>query len=193
VEQVLLLDESGNAVGLEDKAVVHHAETPLHLAFSCYVFDPDGRLLVTRRALHKRTWPGVWTNTCCGHPLPDESIRSSVVRRLVDELGLPGVDRLDLALPRFRYRAVMDNGVVENEMCPVFFAVSSGDPAPNPEEVDSTTWVPWQEFATSVLDGSREISPWCRLQVQELVELGPDPLRWPVADPDELPPAAKDV
>jgi isopentenyl-diphosphate delta-isomerase len=191
VEQVLLLDEVGNRIGLADKAEVHHADTPLHLAFSSYLFDEQGRTLLTRRALHKKTWPGVWTNTCCGHPAPGEVMADSVLRRLADELGLPGATKLDLVLPRFRYRAVMPNGVVENEMCPVFRGVVTGEPNPNPDEVDSTEWVPWTDFVESVLDGTRDISPWCAMQVAELVRLGPDPLAWPVADTQDLPPAAR--
>ena len=121
----MLLDEDGNAVGVADKHAVHHAETPLHLAFSCYVLDEAGRLLVTRRALAKATFPGVWTNSCCGHPAPGEDLEEAVVRRVGQELGLSLRD-LRLVLPRFRYRAEMDNGVIENEMCPVFVAASAG-------------------------------------------------------------------
>jgi isopentenyl-diphosphate delta-isomerase len=189
VEQVVLLAEDGSAIGVEDKAVVHHAETPLHLAFSSYVFDSAGRIVLTRRALHKKTFPGVWTNTCCGHPLPDEDMAEAVLRRLRDELGLTCSDP-ELLLPRFRYRAEMD-GVVENEMCPVFRVLSDDEPTPNPDEVDSAERVPWAEFAQSVLDGTREISPWAKLQVAELVKLGPDPLRWPVADRTGLPSAVR--
>lgn len=189
VEQVVLLAEDGSAIGVEDKAVVHHADTPLHLAFSSYVFDSAGRIVLTRRALHKKTFPGVWTNTCCGHPLPDEDMAQAVLRRLQDELGMRCSDP-ELLLPRFRYRAEMD-GVVENEMCPVFRVLSDDEPVPNPDEVDSAERVPWTEFAASVLDGSREISRWAQLQVAELVQLGPDPLRWPVADRAELPSAVR--
>ncbi|GAA3626478.1 isopentenyl-diphosphate delta-isomerase [Lentzea atacamensis] len=189
VEQVVLLAEDGSAIGVEDKAVVHHAETPLHLAFSSYVFDSAGRIVLTRRALHKKTFPGVWTNTCCGHPLPDEDMGQAVLRRLRDELGLKCSDP-ELLLPRFRYRAEM-GGVVENEMCPVFRVLSDDEPTPNPDEVDSAERVPWAEFASSVLDGTREISPWSKLQVAELVKLGPDPLRWPVADRAGLPSAVR--
>ncbi len=190
MEQVVLLDESGTGIGVADKARVHHADTPLHLAFSSYLFAPDGRLLLTRRALHKKTWPGVWTNSCCGHPAPGEDAATAVTRRLADDLGVADVE-LELVLPAFRYRAVMENGVVENEMCPVFRGRLDHDPVPNPDEVDDFEWVPWADFRPAVLAGVRPVSPWCVLQVEELAKLGDDPWAWPVAALTELPPAAR--
>jgi len=190
MEQVVLLDERGRSIGVADKATVHDRQTPLHLAFSCYVFDPHGMVLLTRRARVKLTWPGVWTNTCCGHPAPGEPIAAAAVRRLRDELGLPD-GGVDLILPRFRYRAVMPSGVVENELCPVFRMVTTAVPRPEPAEVDAVEWVKWPAFAEAVSSGAREVSPWCRLQVRELLALGPDPLTWPVADAAELPPAGR--
>jgi isopentenyl-diphosphate Delta-isomerase len=189
VEQVVLLDETGEAIGVEDKATVHHRQTPLHLAFSCYVFNDRGEFLLTQRAHHKRTFPGVWTNTCCGHPAPEEEMKAAITRRLGEELGLR-VRGLELVLPGFRYRAEMDD-VVENEMCPVFMAFTSDSPSPNPDEVAETRWVSWPEFSAGVLSGEVEVSPWCRLQVAELAGLGPDPARWPTGAPVQLPPAAQ--
>lgn len=197
-ERVVLLDEEGNAVGTAAKREVHHERTPLHLAFSCYVFDGRGSVLVTRRALHKATFPGVWTNSVCGHPGPDEGLADAVVRRAGEELGVD-LDRVQLALPGFRYEAVMDNGVRENEMCPVFVAVASGTVDADPEEVADAVWEPWESFRDAVLDGSRDVSPWCRQQVALLA--GIDPLAAAsgrLADPDgdaalweALPPAAR--
>ncbi|MEV0056763.1 isopentenyl-diphosphate Delta-isomerase [Saccharopolyspora shandongensis] len=189
MEQVVLLDESGNAIGVEDKATVHHRRTPLHLAFSCYVFNDRGEFLLTQRAHHKRTFPSVWTNTCCGHPAPAEDMKAAIIRRLGEELGLT-VHGLELVLPGFQYRATMPNGVVENEKCPVFVAFTGSTPEPNPDEVAETRWVDWAEFSSAVLAGESEVSPWCSLQVRQLTELGPEPARWPKGSPASLPPAA---
>jgi len=186
VESVVLLDEAGRAVGTMPKSEVHHHNTPLHLAFSCYVFDAAGRVLVTRRALHKATFPGVWTNSCCGHPAPGEEIRDAVRRRVGEELGLALVD-LRLLLPRFRYRAVM-GGVTENEMCPVFVARTTDPVRADPDEVDEVAWEPWAAFRAGVLDGTRPVSSWCREQVGELPA---DPLGAAEAAYDGLPHAVR--
>lgn len=189
MEQVVLLDASGQAIGAEDKVTVHHRNTPLHLAFSCYVFNDRAEFLLTRRALHKRTFPGVWTNTCCGHPAPGEDMKAAIVRRLREELGLTVRD-LELVVPGFQYRAVMPNGVVENEKCPVFAAFTEDSPRPNPDEVAETRWVSWKEFSAGVLADRTEVSPWCALQVRRLTALGPEPAQWPAGALADLPPAA---
>jgi isopentenyl-diphosphate Delta-isomerase len=189
-EEVVLLDEAGRAVGTASKSAVHTGDTRLHLAFSCYVVNERGEFLLTRRALGKLTWPGAWTNSCCGHPLPGEDLTVSVARRLRDELGVAAV-RTGLVLPAFRYRARMDNGVLENEMCPVFVAVIADRPAPAAAEVAETRWVAWPGFAAAVREGRAVVSPWCALQVDELVAAGPDPLAWAPAPAHALPPAAR--
>ncbi|GAB3548415.1 isopentenyl-diphosphate delta-isomerase [Actinopolyspora lacussalsi] len=163
-EFVVLLDDSGEQVGTAPKSEVHHGDTPLHLAFSCYVFDAAGELLVTRRALQKRTWPGVWTNSCCGHPAPGEPMEAAVRRRVREELGLEiGTPRLRLA--NFRYRAVDVTGVVENEWCPVYTAVTDEPPAPDPSEIADWKRVIWEDFVLLAMRTPWAISPWAVEQV----------------------------
>lgn len=171
---VVLLDEHLRPVGELPKSRIHHHDTPLHLAFSCYVFDASGRLLMTRRATGKRTWPGVWTNSCCGHPLPDESSADAAARRLREELGLRMV-RSAVALPEFRYRAVAPDGMVENEFCPVLVGTVEGQPRPDPAEVLECRWVPWPEMVGLVSVAPWAISPWAALQIPQLDALPAPP------------------
>jgi isopentenyl-diphosphate delta-isomerase len=168
-ELVVLLDEDGNPRGVAPKTTVHTADTPLHLAFSCWLFDAADRVLLTRRAAAKRTWPLAWTNSFCGHPGPDEAVEEAVRRRAGHELGV-SLGELRLELPDFRYTARMASGITENEVCPVFTATLEGDPQPDPAEVDSFAWVPWSTLAPSVADDPERYSPWMRLQLPLLAE-----------------------
>jgi isopentenyl-diphosphate delta-isomerase len=171
---VVLLDEHRRPIGQLPKSQVHHGATPLHLAFSCYVFDGSGAVLMTRRAVTKRTWPGVWTNTCCGHPLPGEASTDAVARRLREELGLRLV-RSAVALPDFSYRAVAPDGMVENEFCPVLVGSVEGAPQPDPTEVLEYHWAPWLDVATLAETAPWAISPWSALQIPQLSALTSNP------------------
>ncbi len=165
-ELVVLVDDDGRAIGTAPKAGVHTASTPLHRAFSCYLFGPDGRLLLTRRATTKRTFPGLWTNSVCGHPGPGEGDLPAIARRAQQELGLV-VRRLEPVLPRFRYRAE-HLGVVENEICPVYRGRVDGDPRPDPAEVADWAWVDWAALPARLAAAPEVFSPWCRLQVDQM-------------------------
>jgi isopentenyl-diphosphate delta-isomerase len=166
-ESVVLLADDGSPVGLADKATVHGVDTPLHLAFSCHVFDGEGRILVTRRALGKLTWPGVWTNSFCGHPGPGESIEDAVIRRASDELGIR-LENLALVLPDFRYRAVDPAGIVENEVCPVFTATTTSQIWPAASEVAEWQWVEPRALLAAVDATPWAFSPWLTLQLPQL-------------------------
>ncbi len=113
-DQVILLNDDHDVIGEAPRASVHTQQTPLHLAFSCYVFNEAGEVLLTRRALSKRTWPGVWTNTCCGHPRPGEDMVAAIRRRLADELRRE-VDELLCVLPDFAYTATDASGIMDWE------------------------------------------------------------------------------
>lgn len=166
---VVLLDEAGRPIGQAPRERVHGTDTPLHLAFSCYLFDEAGRLLLTRRALTKRSWPGVWTNSCCGHPRPGEPPVQAVARRVADELGLIVRD-LRLVLPDYRYRAVDASGVVENELCPVWVGTAQGVLNPDPDEVMDACWADWATVVALAAGAPAMLSPWSAEQVPHLAQ-----------------------
>ncbi|MEP6482315.1 MAG: isopentenyl-diphosphate Delta-isomerase [Rhodoglobus sp.] len=167
IEQVVLVDDDGAAIGTADKLAVHSADTPLHLAFSCHVYSPAGEVLVTRRALGKLTWPGVWTNSFCGHPAPGESLEGAIARRALYELGIT-VSDLEVVLPDFRYRAVDASGIVENEICPVYRATTLDAVAPNPDEVAEFQWVDPAALHDAAVAAPYAFSPWLGWQLEQL-------------------------
>lgn len=166
-EMVVLVDDQNRVIGTAPKRDIHHSETPLHRGFSVFLFNSRGELLLQQRAFTKQTWPGVWSNSCCGHPMPDETFEQAADRRLEFELGLKGI-ALAEALPDFRYRAEKD-GVVENEICPVFIGFTEAVPKPNPDEVEAVKWVDWNEFVASLDVPETDISPWAAEEVRQLV------------------------
>lgn len=170
-EQVVLLDDTGAPIGVADKLGVHTADTPLHLAFSCHVYNEDGLVLVTRRALTKLTWPGVWTNSFCGHPAPGESFDDAIARRASVELGIT-IGQLTLILPDFRYRAVDASGIVENEVCPVYRAVTTDAVVANPDEVSEFEWVTPESLTAAALAAPYAFSPWLGWQLEQLSTTG---------------------
>jgi isopentenyl-diphosphate delta-isomerase len=178
-EKVVLLGEDRTPIGSELKHLVHSATTPLHLAFSCHVLNAAGQVLVSRRSLAKRTWPGVWTNSFCGHPQPDEPMEDAVVRRAREELGLTVRD-LRIVLPDFRYRAVDASGIVENEVCPVYLAVTDEEPWPNPAEVMDECWTDSAGLGSALRATPWAFSPWFVSQAREMALYAPP-------DPDTAP------
>ncbi len=167
---VVLLDEDGRPSGTARKDEVHTLDTPLHLAFSCWVFDGDGRTLLTRRSPAKLTWPGVWTNSFCGHPEPGEDLADAVHRRGWDELGARLAD-VRPALPLFRYRAVSASGIVENEVCPVYTAHLDSTLAPHPDEVADLRWTTLGDLRERVAAEPGPFSPWMLDQLDQLDQL----------------------
>ncbi|MCQ9342163.1 isopentenyl-diphosphate Delta-isomerase [Corynebacterium kozikiae] len=162
-ELVVLVDEHGTPTGVAEKATVHTENTPLHLAFSCYLRNAQGEILLTRRALGKLTWPGVWTNSACGHLAPEETAYQALRRRVPHELGLAVEALTDVReiLPHFSYRAVDSKGIVEWELCPVFVAQLSGQEiSPRADEVEEHAWVGPSQLLAAIDAAPFAFSPW---------------------------------
>lgn len=169
-ELVVLVDENDNALGVVPKSSVHGPETPLHRAFSLFLFrKSDGKLLLQQRSHEKKTWPLVWSNSVCGHPGPGEERIDAAVRRLDRELGMKA-DTIRFAVP-YRYRFTRD-GVTENEICPVFVGIASTEPNPAHDEVEATRWVGWDEFLAEIREHPGTYSEWCEEEALLLEENG---------------------
>jgi isopentenyl-diphosphate delta-isomerase len=168
-EQIIFVDEQGEPTGeTGDKLASHNANTRLHLAFSCYVFNDKGEFLVTRRALSKKVWPGVWTNSVCGHPAPGESMEAAMVRRLDYELGMTASD-FEVLLPTYTYKTPPFRGIVEHEFCPVYIARATSPVRANPDEVEEYKWLPWDEYVQMLeADNGEVYSWWCKDQLKQL-------------------------
>lgn len=167
-EYIVLVDEAGNEIGTAPKLESHHLHTPLHKAFSCYVFDGYGNFLVTQRALSKKVWPGVWTNSVCGHPGPGESDEAAIARRALDELGMT-VQDIAVLLPNYRYTTPPFDGIIENEICPVYAARLADGPQPNPDEVEGLTWLPWADYIADITANPDKYSYWAKDQLKQLL------------------------
>lgn len=165
-ELVVLVNDQNEEIGTAPKATVHTSETPLHRAFSVYIFNNNGEVLTQQRAGSKVTWPLVWSNSCCGHVSPGEDVADAAKRRVQQELHL-ALETVHNVLPQFRYRVELD-GIVENEICPVFLAKTDQQPQPDPSEVAAVEWIQWSNFLTAIHDPNTKYSPWAVLQVAEL-------------------------
>jgi len=169
-ELIVFVDEQGQPTGeTGPKLASHTANTKRHLAFSCYIFrEGDKKFLTTQRALKKKVWPGVWTNSVCGHPAPDESMEDAILRRAKFELGLNSLTGLQVVLPHYKYTTPPYDGIIENEFCPVYIAFTKEEPAPNPEEVEDHMWVDWPAYMTMLRHDPDKMSYWTKDQCQQL-------------------------
>ena len=158
-ELVVIVDASNTALGTAKKSEVHGVDTPMHRAFSSFLFRADGQFLITQRSRHKKTWPLVWTNSCCGHPAPGESFIDAVSRRVRFELGVTP-HHVTMIIPDYTYKYSRD-GVMEHEFCPVLVGLLTRDLRLNSAEIDSHEWVSWHEWCERV-EHDDLLSEWCR-------------------------------
>ncbi|HFZ8996987.1 TPA: isopentenyl-diphosphate Delta-isomerase [Citrobacter freundii] len=163
VEHVVLLDALDNPSGTLEKYAAHTRNTPLHLAFSCWLFNDQGQLLISRRSLSKKAWPGVWTNSVCGHPQEGEETEQAIIRRCRFELGVEIADLMPV-YPDFRYRASDANGIVENEVCPVYAARIASALQANAEEVMQYQWAGLEDILQALKVTPWAFSPWMAMQ-----------------------------
>ncbi|MEE1754090.1 isopentenyl-diphosphate Delta-isomerase [Streptomyces sp. SP18CS02] len=141
-----LVDEHGNTIGTAEKLAAHQAPGRLHRAFSVFLFDEEGRLLIQRRALGKYHSPGVWSNTCCGHPYPGEAPFAAAARRTFEELGVSPSLLAEAGTVRYNHPDPA-SGLVEQEYNHLFVGMVQSTLRPDPQEVEETAFVTARELA----------------------------------------------
>ncbi|MCF4998526.1 isopentenyl-diphosphate Delta-isomerase [Pseudomonas syringae] len=163
VEELILVDTQDESVGQAEKMDVHR-QGLLHRAFSIFIFDRQGRLLLQQRALGKYHSQGLWTNTCCGHPRPGERTVEAAKRRLIEEMGLM-CDLLEVHA--FIYHEQVTNDLIEHEYDHVYVGQSAVDPQANPEEALDWKWVTLTELARDITDEPQAYTVWFRKILKE--------------------------
>ena len=164
-EKVILVDEDNHEIGTAEKLTTHR-EGALHRAFSIFVFNSNGELLLQKRAKGKYHSAGLWTNTCCGHPRPKEPIQQAVQRRLMEEMGF-GCDLKEIF--SFIYKVQLNNNLFEHEYDHVFVGEYEGDPVPNPEEVDDWRWMDLGRLRKDIQENSGCYTSWLKICIERVV------------------------
>lgn len=165
MNEVILVDVNDNPIGVMEKMMAHQ-QGVLHRAFSIFLFNGRGEMLLQRRALTKYHSPGLWTNTCCSHPMPGESIESAAQRRLMEEMGMSSVM---VKAFDFIYKASLDNNLVEHEFDHVFFGTTNESPVINEEEVCEWKWLPVYDVYIDVQLNPERYTEWFKIALPEVM------------------------
>lgn len=163
MEHVILVDESDNAIGTMEKMEAHRKGV-LHRAFSVLLFDSSGKVLLQKRANNKYHSRGLWTNTCCSHPLPGESLEEATRRRLSEEMG---IDLQPTFSYSFIYQATLDQDLVEHEFDHVFAGTFDGTPVINKKEVDDWKYMDLNELRADMALHPESYTVWFKLIVSQ--------------------------
>ena len=158
VEQVILVNKKDKAIGKEEKMKAH-LTGKLHRAFSVFLINKKGKVLIQKRAKSKYHSAGLWTNTCCSHPRPKEKVGQAAKRRLKEEMGI----ETDLKkVFSFIYKAKLGN-LVEYEFDHVFLGRFDGKPRPNKKEVESWKWIKLADLRTDIKKNPQKYTFWFKI------------------------------
>ncbi|MDJ0710251.1 MAG: isopentenyl-diphosphate Delta-isomerase [Woeseiaceae bacterium] len=166
-EELILVDRDDNEIGYASKADAHDGSGILHRAFSLFLFNDSGALLLQQRAPGKRLWGGYWSNSCCSHPRRGESLETATMRRLQDELNFE--TRLEHVYS-FCYEASFGEAGSENELCHVYLGRAPDELAPNESEISAVRFVTATELDAEFRDQRGRFTPWFRREWRELRE-----------------------
>jgi len=160
-EALIRVDSSDRPIGTLDKSACHDGAGLLHRAFSLFIFNPKGELLIHKRHPSKRLWPAYWSNSCCSHPRAGEDMTTAVGRRLQQELGLTA--RLQY-LYKFEYRAEFGVAGTEHELCWVYVGTTPATPVINTTEIAEWRWIAPEELFFNDTATTEIYTPWFKLE-----------------------------
>jgi isopentenyl-diphosphate delta-isomerase len=164
-EELILVDISDNELGYLSKQQCHDGEGILHRAFSLFVFNADGELLLQKRSAEKRLWPLFWSNSCCSHPRKGESMEVATCRRLHEELGIEV--NLDFVY-KFSYTAQFGELGSENELCSVYLGKNDQAFSANSNEIAEVRHVSRQTLQNELQTNPERFTPWFKLEWERL-------------------------
>ncbi len=164
MEYVILVDEHDNPIGLMEKQAAH-VNPHLHRAFSVFIFNSNGELLMQQRALSKYHSPGLWTNTCCSHPRDGETTKDAASRRLMEEMGMTCEMH---EVYTFIYKAPVGQGLTEHEFDHVFIGQSDDIPEINHEEVESWKYMPIDTLKNDIQIHHEQYTEWFKITFEEM-------------------------
>jgi isopentenyl-diphosphate delta-isomerase len=160
-EQLVVVDANDRVLGTQSKALCHDGAGILHRAFSLFVFNRAGELLIQQRDASKRLWPLYWSNSCCSHPRAGEAIDEAVGRRLQQELGLTA--RLSF-IYKFEYTAPFGAAGSEHELCSVYVGVTTTEPVVNTTEIADWRWIAPDALDRELAAAPQRFTPWFKLE-----------------------------
>ncbi|MCF2443808.1 isopentenyl-diphosphate Delta-isomerase [Dyadobacter sp. CY345] len=163
--QVVLVNENDDEIGLMPKLEAHQ-KGALHRAFSIFIFNTKGEILLQQRAFGKYHSEGLWSNTCCSHPYPNESTVNAAKRRLYEEMGIHSPLNF---LYSFQYQAAVDNGLIEHELDHIFWAVSDEKPEINAEEVLNYKYISPRELRADMIKNPGSYTEWFKICLDEVL------------------------
>jgi isopentenyl-diphosphate Delta-isomerase len=160
-EPLIVVDEDNNVLGYRAKADCHEGEGILHRAFSVFLFNEDGEVLLQQRSADKPLWPMFWSNSCCSHPRRGETEADAAVRRIAEELG---VETALQYVYTFTYHAPFGDKGSEREVCAVFLGRVSGPITANETEIADWKWIPVADLTAALDDDADSYTPWLRME-----------------------------
>lgn len=163
--EVILVDENNNPVGSMEKMEAHKKGL-LHRAFSIFIFNQKGQLLLQKRATGKYHCGGLWSNTCCSHPAPGENLLESASQRLMEEMGIETELR---EIFTFTYRVSFENGLTENEFDHVLIGFSDTKPKINPDEAEDWKYIDKEIALKATVDNPDEFTPWFKIALPKVI------------------------